>query len=94
MSVCGFASGQLSGSIVMATGDERQLDNGSNTVISGNVHQLLRDCIPQVESIATASCRDGEDGKPCLLSEDAVSLRYDPPQTQEPAQPTQVLPQS
>ncbi len=48
----------------------------------------------QVEGIATASCRDGEEGKPCMPSEDAASLRYDPPQTQEPAQPTQVLPRS
>ena len=45
----------------------------------------------QVETIATATCRDGEDGKPCMPSADAVNLRYDPPQTQEPAQTAQVF---
>jgi len=64
------------------------------STISTTANALMMDVCLQVESIATASCRDGEDGKPCLPSEDAASLRYDPPQTQEPAQPTQVPPGS
>ena len=41
----------------------------------------------QVEGIATAECQDG---KPSMRLEDAINLRYDPPQTQESAQPSQV----
>ena len=63
----------------------------SQSSLCSKVREVFMERVLQVESIATASCPDGEDGKPCMPSEDAASLRYEPPQTQEPAQPTQVL---